>query len=182
MKMYTLLRHFSLVGAFVTLTACPAPPPIPTEPATMATAAIESRSGSTVTGTASFEQAGNKVKVVVEISGATAGQHGLHIHEKGDCTDPAAKSAGDHFNPGRADHGGPEKPAHHAGDFGNMTIADDGKGRLEIELDSVSVSQGENAILGRAIVFHEKPDDLTTQPSGNSGVRQGCGVIKPLKK
>ncbi len=63
-----------------------------------------------------------------------------------------------------------------------MTIAEDGKGRLEIELDSVSVSQGENAILGRAIVFHEKPDDLTTQPSGNSGVRQGCGVIKPLKK
>lgn len=182
MKMNTLLRHVSLVGAFVTLTACPPPAPMPTEPVTMATAAIESRSNSTVTGTASFEQAGNKVKVVVEISGATAGQHGLHIHEKGDCSDPAAKSAGDHFNPGKLDHGGPDKPAHHAGDFGNMTVAEDGKGRLEIELDSVSVSQGENAILGRAIVFHEKPDDLATQPSGNSGVRQGCGVIKPLKK
>ncbi len=182
MKLNTLPRHFSLLFAFATLTACPGPTPTPTEPVSMATATIESRSGSAVTGTASFEQAGNKVKVVVEISGATAGQHGLHIHEKGDCSDPAGKSAGDHFNPGKLDHGGPEKPAHHAGDFGNMTIAEDGKGRLEIELDSVSVSQGENAILGRSIVFHEKPDDLTTQPSGNSGVRQGCGVIKPLKK
>lgn len=183
MHVATLLRPFSLLLVCSALTGCPKPPPGPTgEVVTMATAAIESRSSSTVTGTASFEQVERKVKIVVEISGATAGQHGLHIHEKGDCSDPAAKSAGDHFNPGKSDHGGPEKSSHHAGDFGNMTIAEDGKGRLEIELDSISVSQGENAILGRAIVFHEKPDDLTTQPSGNSGVRQGCGVIVPIKK
>ena len=185
MHLSTLLRPFSLLLVCSALTACPPPKPGPGpggEVVTQATATIESRSGSTVTGTATFEQVGNKVKAVVEISGATAGQHGLHIHEKGDCSDPAAKSAGDHFNPGKSDHGGPEKPSHHAGDFGNMTIAEDGKGRLEIELDAISVGQGDNAIVGRAIVFHEKPDDLTTQPSGNSGVRQGCGEIKPIKK
>jgi len=185
MHLPTLLRSFSLLFLCSAFAACPPPPPGPGptgEVVTQATATIESRSGSTVTGSASFEQVGNKVKVVVEIGGATAGQHGLHIHEKGDCSDPAAKSAGDHFNPGKSDHGGPEKPSHHAGDFGNMTIGEDGKGRLEIELDAVSVSQGANAILGRSIVFHEKPDDLTTQPSGNSGVRQGCGVIVALKK
>lgn len=181
--MHTLLRPFSLLVVCSALAGCPAPGPGPVGgTVTVATATIESKSGSTVTGTASFEQVGSKVKAVVEISGATAGQHGLHIHEKGDCSDPAAKSAGDHFNPGKAEHGGPEKTSHHAGDFGNMTIAEDGKGRLEIELDSITVGDGDKAIVGRAIVFHEKPDDLTTQPSGNSGVRQGCGVIVPLKK
>jgi superoxide dismutase, Cu-Zn family len=188
MHLPTILRPLSLLVLCSTLTACPPPAPgpgpgpVPGEVVTLASATIESRSGSTVTGTASFEQVGNKVKVVVEISGATAGEHGLHIHEKGDCSDPAAKSAGDHFNPAKSEHGGPEKSSHHAGDFGNMTIAADGKGRLEIELGSISVGQGDTAIVGRAIVFHEKPDDLTTQPSGNSGVRQGCGVITPIKK
>jgi len=143
----------------------------------MATATIEARSNSAVSGTATFEQVGNKVKVVVEVSGATPGQHGLHIHEKGDCSDPAAKSAGDHFNPGQMEHGSPDKPTHHAGDFGNLTVGDDGKGKLELETDQISVGNGTNAILNRAIVLHEKPDDTVTQPTGNSGARIGCGVI-----
>lgn len=182
--MTTLSRRFLLVAVLSGWAACPAPTPTPppTGSVTTATATIESRSGSAVVGTASFEQVGNKVKVLVEVSGATAGQHGVHIHEKGDCSDPAAKSAGDHFNPHKGEHGGPDKAAHHAGDFGNLTVGEDGKGRLELEVDSISVSQGDGAVLGRAIVVHEKPDDLTTQPSGNSGVRQGCGVINAVKK
>jgi Cu-Zn family superoxide dismutase len=32
-------------------------------------------------------------------------------------------------------------------------------------------------VVGKALVLHEKPDDVTTQPSGNSGARIGCGVI-----
>ena len=42
-------------------------------------------------------------------SGARRGQrpdagaeHGLHIHDKGDCSAPDAMSAGGHFNPGKA--------------------------------------------------------------------------------
>jgi Cu-Zn family superoxide dismutase len=173
-----LVLTFSALG-----TGCPKPPPPdpdPNQPAvTMATAAIEARSSSAVSGTATFEQVGNKVKIVVEVSGATPGQHGLHIHEKGDCSAPDAKSAGDHFNPGKMEHGSPDKPMRHAGDFGNITVADDGKGRLELESDQLSVSAGANGALGRAIVLHEKPDDTVTQPSGNSGARIGCGAIAP---
>ncbi len=33
------------------------------------------------------------------------------------------------------------------------------------------------SIAGRSIVAHQKADDLTTQPSGASGPRIGCGVI-----
>jgi Cu-Zn family superoxide dismutase len=36
-------------------------------------------------------------------------------------------------------------------------------------------------VLGRAVVVHEKPDDLKTQPSGNSGGRIACGVIGAAK-
>ena len=60
-----------------------------------ARAAIEPRSGSTVMGTATFtELPSGGGKVVVKIEKAPPGTHGLHIHEKGDCSDPEAKSAG----------------------------------------------------------------------------------------
>ncbi|MBR0426851.1 MAG: superoxide dismutase family protein [Clostridia bacterium] len=33
-------------------------------------------------------------------------------------------------------------------------------------------------IIGKTIIIHDKPDDFTTQPSGNSGKKIACGVIK----
>ena len=62
-------------------------------------------------------------------------------------------------------------------DSGNITVAADGSGRLEAILKGITVTAGEMSVVGRAIVLHEKPDDLRTQPSGNSGTRIGCGVI-----
>jgi Cu-Zn family superoxide dismutase len=183
-RLTSLLTSLVCGAALATLSACPKGPEIHTKPElatgpATATATIEPRSNSTISGSATFEQTGNKVKVTVEISGATPGEHGLHIHEKGDCSDPAGKSAGDHFNPGQKEHGSLDKPMHHAGDFGNLTVAPDGKGKLEIETDTISLAPGPTAVLNRAIVVHEKPDDTVTQPSGNSGARIGCGVIVP---
>ena len=105
------------------------------------------------------------------------GQHGLHIHETGDCSAPDAKSAGGHFNPHKMDHGSPDKSPRHAGDFGNITVGDDGKGKLELTVEQLTVLPGDSSVVGKALVLHEKPDDVTTQPSGNSGARIGCGVI-----
>jgi Cu-Zn family superoxide dismutase len=144
-----------------------------------AKATIESKSGSTVTGTATFtEVEGGGVKVVVKIEKAPPGTHGLHIHEKGDCSAPDATSAGGHFNPTGMAHAGPMDAQHHAGDLGNIEIKADGTGTLEITSSMLTVKPGPNSVVGRAVVFHEKADDLKTQPTGNAGGRLGCGVVQ----
>ena len=35
-------------------------------------------------------------------------------------------------------------------------------------------------IIGKVIIIHDIPDDFTTQPSGNSGTKIACGVIKKI--
>jgi superoxide dismutase, Cu-Zn family len=147
--------------------------------APQAKAAIESKSGSTVTGTATFtELVTGGTKVQVHIEHAPPGTHGLHVHEKGDCSDPEAKSAGGHFNPSGMPHAGPMEMKRHAGDLGNIEIKADGTGDLTLTSDMITVKTGPNSVVGRAVVFHEKADDFTTQPTGNAGGRLGCGVIK----
>ena len=37
---------------------------------------------------------------------------------------------------------------------------------------------GPHDLVGKALVVHEKPDDYVTQPSGDSGGRIACGVIR----
>ena len=139
---------------------------------------MEPRSGSAVTGTATFTQAGSgPVHVSVQIENATPGLHGLHVHETGDCSDPAAASAGGHLNPAAAGHAGLQTQARHAGDLGNIEIREDGKGDMSVSIDLLTISAGRGTVVGRAIVFHASQDDLVTQPTGNSGARQACGVI-----
>jgi len=152
---------------------------LPEEAAHQAEAKIESRSGSSVTGRAVFtELASGGVRVEIWIENATPGAHGLHLHENGDCSAPDATSAGGHFNPSGNPHAGPVEHARHAGDLGNIEIDADGKGHLEIRSDMLTVKPGPNSVVGRAVVFHEKADDLKTQPTGAAGARQGCGVIQ----
>jgi len=142
-----------------------------------ATAMIEGRSGSTLTGTATFVQNGDAVHVTVDVAGAPEGVHAVHLHEKGDCSAPDATSAGGHFNPMHMEHGSPDAPSHHAGDFGNMTVAGDGHGHLELDTTMLTVLPGDRSVAGRAIVVHAKEDDMHTQPTGNAGGRIGCGVV-----
>jgi Cu-Zn family superoxide dismutase len=143
-----------------------------------AKATIEPKSGSTVTGTATFTETGKGVKVVVHVEKAPPGTHGLHIHEKGDCSDPEAKSAGGHFNPTSMNHAGPMDKERHAGDLGNIEVKADGTGHLEITTTMLTVKPGPNSVVGKAVVFHEKADDFKTQPTGNAGGRLGCGVVR----
>jgi Cu-Zn family superoxide dismutase len=140
---------------------------------------LEARSGSKVTGKAVFtELPSGGVKVEVWIENAAPGTHGIHLHEKGDCSAPDASSAGPHFNPSGNPHAGPADASHHNGDWGNMTIGADGKGRLELTSDMLTVKPGPNSVVGKAVVFHEKADDLKSQPSGDAGGRLACGVVK----
>jgi superoxide dismutase, Cu-Zn family len=142
----------------------------------MARATIEARSGSTLTGTATFTEEADGVHVVVEVAGAPPGDHAVHVHEKGDCSAPDASSAGSHFNPNHVEHGGPHTAVHHPGDFGNMTVGADGKGRIELVTKDLTVGESPISVVGLSIIVHEKPDEFT-QPVGNAGGRIGCGVI-----
>ena len=143
---------------------------------------LEPRSGSSTSGTARFTPESNGLRVHVEVQGATPGEHGVHIHEKGDCSDPKATSAGGHFNPNMgAHHGGPDTDPRHGGDLGNMTVDASGNGTLDVVVPGLTVSGGDNGVVGRSIVVHEKADDLKSQPSGNAGGRLAVGVIGVAK-
>jgi Cu-Zn family superoxide dismutase len=143
-----------------------------------AVATLQSKSGTAVSGTATFEQVGNDpVRVRVRVERATPGLHGLHVHMTGDCSDPEAKAAGGHFNPFGAPHAGPQTQKRHVGDLGNIMVGKNGTGELEMLTNLLTVQAGPASVVGRSVVFHTEKDDLTTQPGGDSGARQGCGVV-----
>lgn len=144
-----------------------------------AVANLEPKSGSKVTGTVTFNQSGDEVQVVGDIQNLTPGKHGLHIHEKADCSAPDAASAGGHFNPMHMHHGGPTTAERHAGDLGNIEA--DASGKAHLEWKGKLELTGANSIIGRSLVVHEKEDDLKTDPAGNSGARIACGAIAAAK-
>src|SRR5689334_21079773 len=78
-----------------------APPPAPKH----ATATMEGTAKfKNVKGTVEFTQVDDGVEVTANIEGLKKGDHGFHIHEKGDCSAPDASSAGGHFNPSNHKH------------------------------------------------------------------------------
>src|SRR6187397_682851 len=133
---------------------------------TKAMAVLHSASGSQVAGTVTFTKSGDTVQVVADITGLTPGKHAFHIHEFGDCSAADASSAGSHFNPMKKPHGAPDAAERHAGDLGNLEADSTGKAHLELKDDMLKLS-GENSILGRGVIVHEKVDDWS-QPVGNA--------------
>lgn len=141
---------------------------------------IAAASDSKVEGTVTFTQTDEGIKVEAKLSGLTPGDHGFHVHEKGDCSSPDAKSAGGHFNPGKVDHGAPGSAAHHTGDLGNIVAGEDGTAEMMVDLPKTHLSLDEdaiNSIIGKAVIVHGGADDMKSQPSGNAGPRVGCGVV-----
>jgi Cu-Zn family superoxide dismutase len=141
-----------------------------------AMAIINPTQGNQVRGTVRFVQEGKGVRVMADLTGLTPGEHGFHVHENADCSAPDASSAGDHFNPTGHAHAGRDAGERHVGDLGNITADASGRARLDY-LDTKLALSGEHSIVGRSVVVHAKPDDLKSQPSGDSGARVGCGTI-----
>jgi Cu-Zn family superoxide dismutase len=129
-----------------------------------------------VKGTVYFTQTKEGVLIIAELTDLTPGEHGFHIHEFGDCSTRDASSAGNHFNPTNQKHGSPDSSNRHVGDLGNIYA--DGSGYAYYQrMDRIISLNGPNSIIGRSVIVHENPDDFTTQPTGNAGLRQGCGRI-----
>jgi Cu-Zn family superoxide dismutase len=60
-----------------------------------------------------------------------------------------------------------------------MLVADsNGVASLTADLDAVSVGGNAADVIGRSVIVHKDPDDFATQPTGNSGARVACGVIR----
>jgi Cu-Zn family superoxide dismutase len=150
----------------------------PAAPAKSVEVPIEAKSGSKLSGKAVLTETEGGVHVVLTLEGLEPGEHGAHVHEKGDCSAADGASAGGHFNPASKDHGLPGADKRHLGDLGNITIAKDGKGSLDITAPGANLKANDpNSFVGRAIIVHAKKDD-GGQPTGNAGGRVGCGVIK----
>ncbi|MES2355985.1 MAG: superoxide dismutase family protein [Pseudomonadota bacterium] len=143
-----------------------------------AVAKLAPTAGNKTTGAVTFIQRGDKVHVEGNIAGLAPGQHGFHVHEKGDCSAPDATSAGSHFNPSSKQHGNIAGGERHGGDLGNLTADSNGNATINVDIEGVSAKPGEaNSVVGRGLIVHADPDDFKTQPTGNSGKRLACAVV-----
>ena len=135
----------------------------------------------TVNGTACFEtQPDGKVKMTLDITVDKMANKSVavHIHEKSDRGEHGGH-AGGHWNPTNEQHGKWGSSSYHSGDFGNINLDATGKGTLEVTSDRWSIGGDEKTnVIDKSIIVHSGVDDYTSQPSGNSGSRIGCGVIK----
>jgi len=162
-------------AATVLLAACQSMSPEPLR----ATAQLQPTKGNKTFGEATFEQVGDKVRVVIFVQGLKPGQeHGLHIHEAGDCSSGDGMSAKGHFNPFGKPHGHHGSGERHAGDLPSLKANKEGRANIQADLDVITLAPGPASIIGRGLIVHADPDDYKTQPTGNAGARIACGVIQ----
>ncbi len=108
-------------------------------------------------------------------------KHGFHIHEFGDLSE-GCKTAGAHYNPTGASHGGPDDQVRHVGDLGNILSDAEGNAVYERSDNLISLV-GKYSVVGRSCVVHEDEDDLgrgnfpDSKTTGHSGCRIACGII-----
>lgn len=123
-------------------------------------------------GYASFCEVDDGVLVAVAVRGLPKkdGVYGFHIHNGYSCTgndEDSFADAGTHLDLDNNPH------PYHSGDLPPL-FGNNGTAYISLKTDRFSVED----IIGHVIIIHEKPDDFTTQPSGNSGSKIACGKIK----
>lgn len=170
-----LLLPFALPAAAQETPVAPAPP----TPVFLTGAATLLDGAGKDTGKVTLRDGNSGVLLRIEATGLTPGWHGLHLHEKGDCTDAADgfKASGAHEGHGNgALHGLLNPAGPEAGDLPNLYAAADGSAHAELFIAGVKLvdlTDGD----GTAILVHAGEDDHQTQPIGGAGARVACGVI-----
>ena len=130
-----------------------------------------------INGTVYFNETKNGVIVTAKINNLPQSKNnctgrffGFHIHEGTSCTgnseDEFANSK-THLNPTNCPH------PFHIGDLPPL-IENNGFSYMTVLIDKFKIKD----ILGKAVIIHDMPDDFTTKPSGNSGTKIACGIIK----
>ncbi|SDV49986.1 superoxide dismutase family protein [Chitinasiproducens palmae] len=124
------------------------------------------------------------VLVRIEAQGLPPGWHGMHFHEKGDCSDDKFMNSGGHVHgDAKLVHGLLNANATDSGDLPNLYVGPDGRATVELYSTLVSFdgATGRPALKtagGRALVIHANPDDYTTQPIGGAGARIACAPLE----
>lgn len=130
-------------------------------------------------GTAQLLASGERITLTVVATGMAPGEHGLHLHQTGECKRPDFTSAGGHLNPGSKTHGSLSAGGAHLGDLPNLVIGNGGTGTLTVDIMATR-DEALAAIFdsdGTAVVVHAGADDYKTDPSGDAGSRIACGVL-----
>jgi len=127
-----------------------------------AIAVLHSTEGNKVTGTVTFTEVADGVRVDADIHGLIPGKHGFHVHEFGDCSAPDARSAGGHFDPRNKPHGGADSLERHVGDMGNIEGDASGTAKPNYLDHNLSLANDRQSIIGRAVVINSKADDRRT--------------------
>lgn len=125
-----------------------------------------------LTGIVKFYLADGGVLVVAEIDRlpqTPTGIFAFHIHEGTACTGTDFADSKGHYNPDNRPH------PMHAGDLPPL-FSVGGRAFLAVLTGRFKLSE----VVGRTVIIHDNPDDFTTQPSGNSGTKIGCGVIRAV--
>jgi superoxide dismutase, Cu-Zn family len=131
-------------------------------------------------GTATLEETGEGVRIVLEARNLPPGPHAFHVHESGQCDAPDFKTAGGHYNPEKKEHGTRNPKGAHAGDLPDLVVKPDGTGSQAAVAAGTTLGEGPTSLFkpgGTALVVHEKADDNRTDPAGNAGGRIACGVV-----
>ena len=131
-------------------------------------------------GSVSLSESEGGVAMKVSVSGVADGEHGFHVHEKGDCGPgkkdgkiEAGLAAGSHYDPhATKSHKGPDGGGHE-GDLPKLTAAG-GKIEQTVKLDGIKLAD----IAGRSLMIHEGGDNYSDNPENGGGKgRIACGVI-----
>ncbi|MGA2410636.1 MAG: superoxide dismutase [Cu-Zn] SodC [Candidatus Binataceae bacterium] len=154
--------------------------------AATATATVNSISAAGIgrpLGTVTFTDSAEGLMMTPNLSGLPPGEHGFHIHEKGDCglgmnegKLAAGFAAGGHYDPAHTKkHLGPLSTEGHRGDLPVLVVDSRGDATEVVTAPHLTVRE----IRGRSVMIHAGGDNYsdTPKPLGGGGARIACGVI-----